>query len=148
MTDYSKVTERVFTGARIDTETEIDQLISEGVTHVINCRGSFDDLQLIGQRSLGYLWNPTEDNGEHKDWTWFEKALKFAMPILSLPKPILYVHCEAGVNRGPSIAYLILRAQGLSKVQAEGMIRFARPSVGLAYKNDADLALQQLGWTT
>ena len=148
MTDFSRVTDRVFTGARIDTEEDVEQLVAAGVTHVINCRGSFDDVHLVNSRSLGYLWIPTEDNNEHKDWTWFERALKFAMPVLSLPKPVIYAHCEQGVNRGPSIAYSILRAQGLTKEQAEGLIRTARPIVKLAYKDDADSALVQLGWAT
>ncbi len=152
MVDYSRITERVFTGAAISSAQDVDTLVAAGVTHIIDARDDVDDATLImsNHPAIVYCWDPTADNGQHpKPVEWFENALSFAMPALAQPGNICHFHCAAGINRGPSLAYTIMRAQGFSHLGALAIIRLKRPvtMVGIAYSDDADLALRQLGWT-
>jgi hypothetical protein len=62
---------------------------------------------------LVYLHDPTLDNGLPKPVLWFEPAIAFALTALCAPGNVVYVPCDAGVNRGPSMCYAIMRALGL-----------------------------------
>lgn len=53
---------------------------------------------------------------------------------------------NCGINRGPSMCYAVLLAQGLDVNTAENLIRARRPQVGLAYKQDAIRAVKELGY--
>ena len=146
--DYSFVTGRLATGGGITTDQDVQALVKAGVTHIIDCRLDFDDSVLLRTHpSLSYLWNGTADDGQPKPPEWFGKSIAFALDALSHPKANVYVHCKAGVNRGPSTTYAILRAFGMAGQLAESLIRKARPQVGLAYKNDANKAVAILGYT-
>jgi hypothetical protein len=145
MADFNDITIRVGTGAAVSSIDDVKALLAAGYTHVIDCRDDFDDAPLfmgttIGRR-LHYLWNGTPDDGQPKPPRWFDISLEFGLHALSLRKTKVYAHCAAGVNRGPSTAYAIIRAQGYTATEAEQWIRAARPQVGLAYKLDAEKAL-------
>jgi protein-tyrosine phosphatase len=56
-------------------------------------------------------------------------------------------HCAHGVNRGPSLAYAILRAQGWPRHDAYALLKERRPQVRVGYRDDADAALRALRWT-
>jgi dual specificity phosphatase 3 len=146
MADFNFVTDRLATGGAVSTPADVQQLIDAGITHVIDCRAEFDDGPLFSKTGVAYLYNGTMDDGQHKDPIWFAKSLVFAMPALAQPKIKVYAHCAAGVNRGPSTCYAILRALGFNPVGAEAIIRAVRPQVGLAYKHDADAAIPILGY--
>lgn len=147
MSDYNFVTTRLATGAAISTAEDVTGLVAAGVTHIIDCRGEFDDAGLLSaDPAITYLWNGTDDDGQPKLPDWFARSLTFALPALSVPHTKVYAHCAAGVNRGPSTAYAILRALGFTPANAEQAIRTARPQVGIAYKNDADAAVVALGY--
>jgi len=145
--DYNFITPSLGTGGGIATAQDVEKLINAGVTHIIDCRIEFDDNDLLVQNSriMHYLWNPVSDNGLPKPPSWFKGSLDFAMPALKDHTCKVYAHCSAGVNRGPSTAYFLLRALGNSPAHAEQMIREARPQVGLRYKADADRAITILG---
>ena len=150
MVDFSQITERLFTGAGIANASDLSQLNAAGVTHIIDARDDFDDEALImaSYPYMLYTWNPTADDGKHpKPPGWFHKAVLVAMLTMPSGGAKIFTHCAAGVNRGPSLAYAILRAMGLSKDEAYNMIKAKRPQAGIAYRDDADAALQQLGWT-
>ena len=151
MVDFSQITERLFTGAGISTAADVDQLVAAGITHIIDARDDFDDEAIVmaSHPFIFYTWNPTPDDGHHpKPSEWFGKAVIIAMgATIAASDAKVYTHCAAGVNRGPSLAYAILRAMGLSKDEAYNMIKAKRPQAGIAYRDDADAALQQLGWT-
>jgi len=146
MSDFNFVTDRLATGAAVSSAADVAQLVAAGVTHVIDCRAEFDDGPLFAQGGVAYLWNGVADDGQPKPADWFGRSLAFAMPVLGQPKFKVYAHCAAGVNRGPSTCYAVLRALGFSAELAEQVIRAARPQVGLAYKKDADLAVPLLGY--
>lgn len=147
MADFDFITARLATGAAINGPEEVQELLEQGVTHVIDCRTEFDDAALLAvDPQVSYLYNGTADDGQSKPTAWFEKSIEFALSALAQPKHKVYAHCAAGVNRGPSTAYAILRAFGFSQLGAESLIRVARPQVGLAYQADADRAIAELGF--
>lgn len=147
MSDYNFVTARVATGAAVNTAEDVADLVAKGITHVIDCRSEFDDAPLFAQnKNISYLYNGTDDDGGVKPPEWFDKSIQFALDALTHHSTKVYAHCAAGINRGPSTAYAILRAVGFTTEGAEQAIRAARPQVGLRYKNDADNAIKTLGY--
>jgi protein-tyrosine phosphatase len=146
MSDFSVITPRLVTGAAITDPEDVAALITAGVTHVIDCRDDFDDSELLADHGLLYLWNGTPDDGTTKPPAWFDRSLSFALPAIAQPRTKIYAHCAAGVNRGPSTAYAILRALGWLPTVADALIRSKRPQVGLAYAGDADNAIFALGY--
>lgn len=146
MADYNLVTDRLAVGAALTSQADVAQLLEAGITAVIDARVEFDDTALFAGSGIGVLWAPTADDGQHKDPAWFAVGIEFALPLLARPGQRCLCHCAAGVNRGPSMCYALLRAWGLRPDQAEGLIRSVRPQVGLAYKTDADAAVIQLGY--
>jgi hypothetical protein len=146
MVDFSRITERLFCGGRIESAADAAELLGAGVTHIINARKTRSDASLIG--TLGYLWNPTEDDDVHpKPVAWFGNAVEFALAALARPGTVVLTHCAHGRNRGPSLAYAILRAQGWPRHDAYALLKERRPQVTVGYRDDADAALGALGWT-
>jgi protein-tyrosine phosphatase len=144
--DYNFVTTRLATGGAIKDDKDVQELSKAGITHIIDCRLEYDDAPLLTTTSISYLFNGVNDDGKPKLPDWFKKSIEFALEALSKPKNKVYAHCAAGVNRGPSTAFAILLAQGISPMEAERMIRQARPVVGLRYKHDAISAVKTLGY--
>ena len=140
------VTARLATGGALTAAADVDVLVQSGVTHVIDCRVEFDDGQLLAQR-LRYLYDPTEDDGQAKPPTWFGPGISFALQALSLPGYRVYVHCAAGVNRGPSMCYAIMRALGWEASEALKTVKAGRPVAMVRYSRDADAALLALGYS-
>src|SRR5512134_454379 len=105
MGDFSQITSRLFTGAAINSNEDVHDLIRAGVTHVIDCRQEFIDGALIAHhKEITYLHNGTNDDGKPKEAEWFKRSLEFALPALSRPHNKVYAHCQLGRNRGPSTA--------------------------------------------
>ncbi len=146
MTDYNFITTRLATGGALTGPEDVDQLIVDRITAVIDCSSEVDDAPLFAQARIVYLWNGTPDDGKPKPAEWFKRSLEFALPLLAKPHMRVLAHCTGGVQRGPSTAYCILRALGYTAPTAEAVIRAARPGVGLAYRADADAAVQALGY--
>ena len=145
--DYDRITERLFCGSLVRSQDDVDELVRAGVTHIIDCCETDDRVDLGGRADVALLWDPTADDGKTKGVDWFAPAVDFAAGALAHPKYIVHTHCAAGVNRGPSIAYAILRSQGIDPQLAFLMLKKARPQVNVAYRNDADAALLFQGWT-
>ena len=136
LADFSRIIDMVYTGGALKDEQDVEALVAAGVRSVIDCRAEFDDGPLFAAGGMAYLWNPTEDDGKPKPDGWWGRSLAFAKVSKTAGWPVL-CHCAAGVNRGPSTAYGILRAiYGMDAIHAEALIRQARPQVGLAYKLD------------
>lgn len=145
--DFHHCTDRIFTGGRIITTDHLRQLKDVGITHIINCRDDFDDSVLFTpEYTFEYLWNPTDDDGQPKPTEWFAKAIEFGIQALQQPNCKLYSHCYAGINRGPSIAYAVLRALGIEAIHARNMIKNKRPFADIFYAKDADKAVKELGY--
>ncbi len=145
--DFNFVTDRVATGAALNDEADVQTLVDAGISHIIDCNDSFNDGQLLASHpNITYLYNGTPDDGQPKSVSWFQRSLEFALPALALPKNKVYAHCKAGINRGPSTCFCILRAQGLTPLTARSFIEAARPITitGLRYADDADKAIDFL----
>lgn len=126
-------------------DSDVQALIKAGITHIIDCRAEFDDSPLLVKYpQIGYLWNGVSDDGQHKPVDWFAKSIDFGLKALTNAGAKLYCHCAAGVNRGPSTAYAVLRATGLNSIQAESMIKAGRPIALIIYMKDADAAITAL----
>lgn len=144
--DYTRITDRLLTGGAITGPPDGQALVQAGVTAVVDCRAEQDDAPFFVGMNILYLWNPAEDDGLPKPADWFQRTFSFALPLLSQPHEQVYLHCAAGVNRGPSHCYAVMRALGWTAADAEALMRAKRPQVGLRYKGDADLAVVSLGY--
>lgn len=146
MADFSLIARhRLATGAAINGPADVDQLLAAGVRAIIDCRAEFDDGPELAQSGVNYLWNPTADDGQPKPPEWFGRSATFAVGFLRHQRGLLYAHCAAGKNRGPSTCYFLLRwYYRLTPGLAESLVRQARPQVELRYKADADAAITSL----
>jgi len=148
--NWNQVTARLFTGGALENgQADVDELIASGVTHIIDAAyelESIDSALFATQPTLSYLPNGTLDDGSVKGPEWFSKSIDFALSALRQPHNKVYMHCRAGVNRGPSTCYAVMRALSFPPEEAEKLIRKARPIVGLRYKDDADTAIKVLGY--
>jgi predicted protein tyrosine phosphatase len=126
----------------------VDRLVEAGFTHVVCAAEELEalSLRLAGHR-LTVLPNGTDDDGQPKSPSWFGRIVSFTLDALRDPRAKVYFHCSAGVNRGPSAAYVVLRALGHTPAEAFGLIRDARPKAGILYSDSADAALEALGFT-
>jgi protein-tyrosine phosphatase len=137
MADFDMVTARLATGAAISRPDDVLALAAVGVTHVLDCRDDFDDGPLLSQSGCVYLWNPTPDDGQPKPDLWWRQTLSFAVNAYSRLGTCVYAHCAAGINRGPSAAYAIMRAcWGLPSAASISMIKIARPQALVGYAAD------------
>jgi protein-tyrosine phosphatase len=148
------VTDRVAVGGDdyLQSPALVSLMKAGGITHVLDCRAEAKLDAKWFSRSYrpehkeaftAYLNNGFEDDFARKGIGVFRKALDFALGALSDPDHKLYVHCALGYNRGPSMAYAVLRATGLSEAEALHAIVSNR-QVGLAYRDDAEHAVRVL----
>lgn len=144
--DFNFITSRLACGATIPDPMGTQTLVKAGVTHIINCQKEHDTAPFLVGHPLKYLRCPTADDGERKGDDWFGPGIKFALEALAVPHTKVYVHCMAGINRGPSMAYAIMRAQGFDARLARALIKDARPEVLLHYRHDADVVIKALGY--
>jgi len=147
LADFDFVTGRVATGGAIQSSADTDALVAAGISHVVDARAEMDDAPFfVAVPSISYLWDPTQDDGTAKAADWFGRAIEFCLSALAKPHTRCLLHCASGSNRGPSLAYSVLLAQGFPADVAEVLVRKARPGCGLAYKKDANLAIPILGY--
>ncbi len=130
-------------GGEIKSYEDVAFLRIAGITHIINAMRDNKEQPWMERYKVKYLFNPTEDNGHTKPTAWFKPAIDFALKALEVPTNKIYVHCRGGSNRGPSLAYAILRARGFNECEAELAIRRVR-EVGLGYRLDAEKAIKEL----
>lgn len=148
MADFNFITPRLATGGGITTKDDVEALLRAGITHVIDCRSEFNDVDLFAGTSITYKWNGVADDGKTKPKEWFQLSLAFGLPMFWQPRTKLLCHCAQGINRGPSTAFAVMLALGFGKMEARAKINVARPLTipGLAYARDAEAALHELGF--
>lgn len=86
---------------------------------------------------VAYLHNTANVAGQRMPDEWFDAGVDFALAALEDPSAKVLAHCHMGINRGPSMAYAILLAQGWDPVAAIDRIRQARPIANVWYAEDA-----------
>lgn len=128
--DFNFVTDRIAVGAAISSKADLDELVSQGITHILDMRAEFDD-STLNDPAVTVLWLPQVDDGTMRPPGQYRRGVQFAYQALALPEAVkVYCHCAAGVNRGPTMCYALLRAFGIKQPDAIQMIRTARPQVG------------------
>jgi len=125
--DMSWVLDRLAVGGGIWIESQMREVAAAGITHIIDLQVEFDDTPLARPLGLKVLWNPMEDDFEPMDPEMLRRGAEFAMDALKDAKSKVYIHCAAGVHRGPTMALAVLRAMGYELAEAKRMIRGKRP---------------------
>jgi dual specificity phosphatase 3 len=146
MANISRVTYQLFTGGDLPLHLGGDAMLAHllemraaGITHILDNRIEWSDEQFVATHApdLRYLHNGQDDAGQRMPDTWFDRGVSFALTALENPSNKVLAHCHMGINRGPSMAYAILLAQGWDPVAALESIRGARPIAAISYAGDA-----------
>ncbi|MGH9393168.1 MAG: dual specificity protein phosphatase family protein [Terriglobales bacterium] len=103
---------RLAVGGGIWTAANMAALAQRGFTHIVNVQAEFDDSALAAAAGLKAQWCPIEDNMLAMPPSFFEPGVGFALAALRQPGNCVYVHCAAGVHRGPLMAAAILCGMG------------------------------------
>ena len=64
--DITWLTDRIAVGGGIWTSDNMGKVAREGVTHIIDMQIEFDDTPLGEEAGIEVLWNPTDDDFDHK----------------------------------------------------------------------------------
>jgi 8-oxo-dGTP pyrophosphatase MutT (NUDIX family) len=141
--NITQVTEQLWTGGDrgwTSMATYVAQLEAAGITSIIDCRPHGQPDQAYVQRhapQVGYLLQGQPDNGQTMPDDWFADGVDFALHAMRDPAAKVLAHCQLGINRGPSMAYAILLAAGMTPNDALATIKAARPIARVAYADDA-----------
>ena len=130
--DMSWVTDRIAVGGGIWNEIKMMEIVSEGVTHIINMQIEFDDRPLCEPFDVRILWNPTDDDFQFKPAELFQRGVDFVLGALEKPNTRVFIHCAAGVHRAPMMTLAVLRALGWELKEAKQLIQKRRPVVDFA----------------
>lgn len=139
------MTPRLLVGGDLDYDhdhatTQLAELVAVGVTHIVDVRIEYNDEAFV--RSLApklvYLHHGVDDAGQRIPAGWFDIGVDFALAALDGdPDAVVLSHCHLGINRGPSLGFAVLLAQGWDPIDALDAIRGARPIAFVAYAEDA-----------
>ena len=146
MPNISHITDQIATGGDLPLHlgaaamlADLREIQDSGVTHILDNRLEWSDEQFVARHAPGvtYLHNGQDDIGQRMPDSWFDRGVAFALEAMRDPACVVLAHCHMGINRGPSMAYAILLAQGRDPVDALTAIRAARPIAAIAYAGDA-----------
>ena len=126
------MTDRIAVGGGIWNEENMEELVQQGVTHIIDMQIEFDDRPLAEPYPVEVLFNPTDDDFLPKPPELFQAGVDFALEALDAPKNRIYIHCAAGVHRAPMMTLAILRVLGWSLQDAKSLIQERRYVVDFA----------------
>ena len=119
------VHDRILVGGSILHAADVSLLRNLGITHVVSAEDDRGDEGKWADDKRARFGFP--DDGLDIDEGLLHKATDHLEAILKDPLAVLYVHCRMGGSRGPSLAYLALRAtMGASPHEAMRLIRQTR----------------------
>ena len=138
------VTDDLLIGGDLDyrsrrlAKKQIRELHEAGVTHIIDVRVEWSDEDWVAELlpGLTYFHHGIDDAGQRVHGDWFQAGVDFALEGLRSGGMVLS-HCHMGINRGPSLGFAILLAQGWDPIDALDAIRRVRPIAFVAYAEDA-----------
>lgn len=145
--DFDFVAPRVATGGGLFDERDARAVLDAGITHVVTVARELeaDVARLLGGRAAHLANGSIDDHGRGgaaDPVAWFGRSVAFSLRALEAdPAARVLLHCSAGINRGPSSAYAVLRALGHAPGEAELLIEDARPFAGLIYVPEAEAAV-------
>ena len=105
--EHDWITNRLAVGSAVVTHDDLVRLPFEGITHVLDLRSTREGEALYRSVPIiTYLCLPSADDGTPRTLEWVRDGVQFASEALRKRGKVL-VHCTAGVNRSPSMAYAI-----------------------------------------
>lgn len=119
---------------------QFSEICSLGITHIVDTRLEWNDAATFARSApeIGYLHHGMDDAGQAVPAEWFEQAVSWIEAALAAdPGAVVLTHCHMGINRGPSLGFAVLLAQGWDPVEAIAAIRAARPQANVWYAADA-----------
>ncbi len=140
------VTPQLAIGGDLSSEDEglsrlqLAEICELGITHVVDTRMEWSDEQAVAEAAphVRYLHHGMDDAGQQVPHEWFEEAVAWVEAAYAAdPDAIVLTHCHMGINRGPSLGFAVLLAQGWDPVEAIAAIRAARPQANVWYAADA-----------
>lgn len=142
--NVSAVTPSIFVGGDLDPyddnlmNAQVDELIGHGVTHVVDCRIEAND-EAVWDLAPGvtHLHHGMDDRGQQVPDAWFERGVLFLQEALQDPAAIVLTHCHMGINRGPSLGFALMLAEGWGSTEALTAIRRGRSIAYVAYAEQA-----------
>ncbi len=111
-----------------------------GITHVVDTRMEWSDEEAVAKSAphVRYLHHGMDDAGQRVPHEWFEEAVAWVEAAYEEnTDAIVLTHCHMGINRGPSLGFAVLLAQGWNPVEAISAIRATRPQANVWYAADA-----------
>jgi protein-tyrosine phosphatase len=146
--------ERIAIGSA-PTGATIDRLAAEGVTHVVNCRATWETLvsqDLAVERLLfgraRVVHAPMLDTGWRQHPRRWSAAARFVARTLDQDAGArVLVHCQAGVHRSVMVTYAALRLRRHSAESAAGLIHRHRKEAELlpSYRDSVDEWIRDTG---
>jgi hypothetical protein len=138
--DYQWVTDALAVGSAVSQADQVAALVSDGITHVLDCRVGQPEKGLYVGTGIVYLHAPATDDGKPKADDWFFQGIDFVLGALKKRGTKALVHCRFGMSRAPSMTCAILVAQGVPGDDAEARIVKARAVAKVTYRKDAERA--------
>lgn len=124
---------------------QVEDIVHQGVGLIIDMREEANDAEIWDRQGIAYLHLPTTDAVGHTiPSRLFDRAVAEAINAKQQGYKV-FIHCHMGVNRGPSVAFAALLADGMDPITAHDLIREKRPQAGLMYVMDALKAHQERG---
>lgn len=142
--DVTKLTENLYTGGGGSWSDHrkhaawVKEVIDTGITVIIDMMIENDPVETEAfwkARGIRYIHLGTTDEAGHQiparifedAWVTYDRMGRAGKTL---------VHCYMGVNRGPSVAFALLVADGMAPEKAFDLIRAQRPQAGLYYAVD------------
>lgn len=113
---------RLAVGGGIWTLEGMGEVSRLGFTHLVDLQAEFDDTELASHFGIQVLWLPVEDDFAPKAPDLLERATRFAVSALRDPAAQVYVHCAAGIHRGPLAAAAVLCGLGSAPEEAMKLV--------------------------
>lgn len=142
--NVSAVTDRIWVGGDLAVHhddlafEQAEELIAKGLTHVVDCRSELDDTHRWARYPfIDYRSHGMPDESQQVLPEWFDTTVGHLQGALQHSDTIVLAHCHSGVNRGPSLGFALLIAEGWEPIDAISAIRTARPSAYVYYAEQA-----------
>ena len=129
------ITRLVYVGGQIDLRGW-RLMQSWGISALLNLRIEWDD-RFMNIQAPHYLWLPAID-GTPPVYEQLVRGAQFIAEQVQAGRGI-YVHCAAGLGRGPTMAVAYLVSEGLSVGESIAFVASRRPLISLSAKQRARL---------
>ena len=114
------------------TDDKMIEVVSAGVTHIVDMQIECDDTKLAAPYGVKVLWNPTDDDFRMKPPELLQRGVDFALEAFEEAEAKVFIHCAAGVHRAPMMTLAVLRATGWTLDDAMELVEGRRPVADFA----------------